>query len=67
MTKIIIAWRFPTLTKRDLIDLVVANDASQGEEPIAAENVVPTHVLDIIASLESDGFEVECTMTWEED
>jgi hypothetical protein len=66
MVSIVMRWEFPTLTKQDLIDLVVARDASEDEVPIAAENVKPVHVLDVVGILTLDGVEVIHYTGWEE-
>jgi len=36
---------FPTLSKQDVIDLVVANDSAEDDTPIAADAVRAHHVL----------------------
>lgn len=67
MARMVIEIDFPTLTVQDLRDLVVANDASADDVPIAPEHVTPRHVMDLIesgnfptvpANMRSDFFEV---------
>lgn len=67
MVKIVKTWEFPTLTKQDLIDLVVAMDASEGDVPIEAKYVKPVHVLDIVGVLALDGIEVRDSLVWLEE
>lgn len=67
MVKIVKTWEFPTLTKQDLIDLVVAMDASEDDTPIKAEYVQPVHVLDIVGVLALDGIEVRDSLVWVEE
>lgn len=63
MARLTIEVEIPGYTVKDLIDLVVANDDTSGEEPIAPEYVKASDVLTLLYLGEAD---FETTMVVDE-